>query len=288
MTGRPGTPPVARVAAGTAFRPNLLRLCGSRTVVELRQFFRTPEMVVFTFLLPVLFVVIFSTVFTGDITGPPGAEPVPFPQYFVAGMIAAGIMSTTFTSLATSIALEQHEGLLKRLSGTPLPRTAYFAGKVALATITSALQTTIILAIGVALFGMTLPSELSRWLVFGWAFVLGVCACSLLGIAYTRLIPNATSANAIVQPPYLTLQFISGVFFQYRDIPPFLQVIASIFPLRWMVQAFRYVFLPDWVSVDDYGDSWNLQLVALVMTAWLVAAFVLSRLFFRWNREREG
>ena len=57
-----------------------------------------------------------------------GEEPVPFPQYFAAGMIAAGIMATSFTTLAVSIANEQHKGTLKRLGGTPLPRAAYFAG----------------------------------------------------------------------------------------------------------------------------------------------------------------
>jgi len=56
-----------------------------------------------------------------------------------------------------------------------------------------------------------------------------VSACSLLGIAYTRLIRSSSSAAAIVQPPYLVLQFISGVFLQYSQVPPFLKVIAATF-----------------------------------------------------------
>lgn len=269
-------------------RPGVLRLSWSRTVVELKQFFRQPDAVFFMFLLPVLFVVLFSTIFTGDIEGPPGTEPVPFSQYFVAGMIAAGVMSTTFSSLAVSIAMEQHEGLLKRLAGTPLPRSAYFAGKVGLATSCSVLQAAVILALGVAFFDMSLPTEIDRWFLFGWSFVLGVAACSLLGIAYTRLIRNAQSAVAVVQPPFLTLQFISGVFFQYKDIPTFLQVVASVFPLKWMVQAFRHVFLPDWVAAEDYGGGWETTTVALILGSWLVASFVAARLTFRWDRSVGG
>ncbi len=261
------------------------RLGWYRTIIEIRQFTRTPEQVFFTFLLPVLFVVIFSTVFSGELEGPPGTEPVPFPQYFVAGMIAAGVMSTTFTSLAMTVATEQHEGLLKRLAGTPLPRASYFLGKIGLATITSVVQAAIILAIGTAFYGMTLPAGMASWLVFAWVFLLGIASCSLLGIAFTRLIPNAASASAIVQPPYLTLQFISGVFFQYGEVPRWLQIVASVFPLKWMVQGFRYVFLPDWLAVEDYGGAWHLERVALVLVGWTVAAFVLALLFFRWDRQ---
>jgi ABC-2 type transport system permease protein len=288
MTRSESARTVAQPARASASGANLLALSWARVLVELKTFFRTPEAVFFVFLLPVLFVVIFSTVFTDEIDGPPGTTPVPFPQYFVAGMIAAGIMSNTFASLAQSVSLEQHEGLLKRLSGTPLPRTAYFTGKIGLAVSTSALQTAVILAIGVAFFDMTLPSGALRWLAFAWVFVLSVASGALLGIAYTRLIPNASTAATIVQPPYLTLQFISGVFFPYQDIPTFLRVVASIFPLKWMVQGFRYVFLPDWVAEVDYGTDWQLEWVVVALVAWLVASFVLSRRFFRWNRERES
>lgn len=263
-----------------------LRLGMGRAKMELRQFYRTPELVFFTFLLPVLFVVIFSTVFSGDIEGPRG-QTVPFSQYFVAGMIAAGVVSTTFTSLATTISIERSDGLLKRLAGTPLPRASYFMGKIVLAAITSAIQAAIILTIGATLYGVELPTDPMTWAVFGWVLILGVASCSLLGIAYTRLIPEGSAANAIVQPPYLTLQFISGVFFAYSQIPSGLKLVASLFPLKWMVQGFRYVFLPDWVAVEDYGGSWNLEQVAAALVGWTIGAFVLCIVFFRWEARGE-
>lgn len=278
--------PVAR------FNPNapgrLARLSVERTRIELRQFFRSPEQVFFTFLLPVLFVVIFSTVFSGAIDGPPGTEKVEFAQYFVPGMIATGIVSATFASLAMTVSLEQHDGLLRRLSGTPLPRSAYFAGKIGLALVTSLLEVILILGIGVAAYGVDLPADPVKWLVFVAVFFFGVASCSLLGIAYTRLIRTGSSAPAVVQPPYLILQFISGVFIQYSQVPGFLKVVASVFPLKWMVQGYRYVFLPEWVAQDDYGGGWRIEEVFVVLTAWFVVSFVLARIFFRWNRGQTG
>ncbi len=275
-----------------AFQPNAprrhVRLALERTRIELLTFFRTPEQVFFTFLLPVLFVVIFSTIFSGEIDGPPGAETVQFSQYFVPGMIATGIVSATFASLAMTVSMEQHEGMLRRLSGTPLPRSAYFAGKVGLALVTSFLEVVIILGIGVVAYGVKLPTEPTKWLVFAGVFFLGVASCSLLGIAYTRLIRTGSSAPAIVQPPYLILQFISGVFLQYNQVPGFLKAVASIFPLKWMVQGYRYVFLPEWVAQDDYGGGWQVEKVFIVLIAWFIASFVLARVFFRWNRGQNG
>ena len=274
------------------FRPNapdrLVRLALERTRIELRQFFRTPEQVFFTFLLPVLFVVIFSTIFSGEIDGPPGAGKVEFAQYFVPGMIATGIVSATFASLAMTVSLEQHEGLLRRLSGTPLPRSAYFAGKIGLALVTSLLEVVLILGIGVIAYGVKLPTEPMKWLVFAAVFFLGVASCSLLGIAYTRLIRTGSSAPAVVQPPYLTLQFISGVFLQYSQVPGFLKAVASIFPLKWMVQGYRYVFLPEWVAQDDYGGGWQVERVFAVLVLWFLVSFVLARAFFKWNRGQTG
>ncbi len=278
------------IAPAQPFRPNsagrLVRLSLERTRIEVKTFFRTPEQVFFTFLLPVLFVVIFSTIFSGEIEGPPGAPKVEFAQYFVPGMIATGIVSATFASLAMTVSIEQHEGLLRRLSGTPLPRSAYFAGKIGLALTTAALEVVLILGIGVVLYGVDIPTDPLKWLVFAAVFVLGVAACSLLGIAYTRLIRTGSSAPAIVQPPYLVLQFISGVFLQYSEVPGGLKVVASLFPLKWMVQGLRYVFLPEWVAQDDYGGGWNVEQVLLVLAGWFVLSFVLAKVFFRWNREQ--
>mgnify|MGYP001376025805 FL=1 len=256
----------------------------SRLHIELLTFVRTPDALFFTFLLPVLFVLVFSMIFRWDIEGPPGSEPVSFPQYFVPGMIAAGVMSVTFVYIATAVAAEQHDGLLRRLSATPLPRAAYFGGKVGLAFITSVLIVLVILALGALAFGVRLPTEPEKWGVLAAVVFLGAGSCTLLGLAYTRLIGSSGSAAAVVQPPYIVLQFISGVFIQYSMVPDWLQAVASIFPLRWMAQATRSVFLPEWVAYSEYGGGWDVGTSFAVLLAWFVAAAVLARLAFRWDR----
>ncbi|MFN0093671.1 MAG: ABC transporter permease [Dehalococcoidia bacterium] len=267
--------------------PGTLRLGWERTKLELRVFVRTPEQVFFTFTLPVLFLFVFASVFQGTIDGGDARE-ISFVQYFLPGVIASGVMSTTFGNLAIAIAIEQHDGLLKRLAGTPLPKTSFFIGKLLTAVTLTVVQTAIMLTVAVVLYDADLPADAARWGTF--VAVLGMSAAvgAALGIAYTRAIPNSSSAAAIVQPPFLILQFISGVFFRYSEIPGWLQAIASVFPLRWMAEGFRYALLPDWFGEFEYDDgTWGWQWPVAVLAFWLVLAFALALLLFRWDRQRE-
>lgn len=275
-------PASGRATAVSAWTPNLVRLSISRTGIELKQFFRDTRSAVFTFAFPVMLLVLFGGIISYTIKGPTGQQ-VNFRQYFISGMIAAGIISTTFNNLATWISMEQQQGLLKRLSATPLPRAAYFAGKIGMAGIVTIVQVVIMLAVGVAFYGLTLPSDPERWGMFFAVTALGVSACCLAGIAYTRLIPNARSAPAIIMPVYLVMEFISGVFFQFTDVPRWMQWVANLFPLRWMALGYRYVFLPDWFKAQEAGNSWRPDTVLIVLMVWVVVAFVLCIRWFRWD-----
>lgn len=268
-------------------RPSLVSLSLGRFVIEMKLFLREPEQVFFTFSLPVMFLVLFSAIFSGEIDPGPGGQNVSFAQYFLPGMIASGVMATTFTNIAMTAAIDQHQGLLKLLSGTPLPRSAYLIGKVLGAAALTIAQTALMLAIGLAAYDVSLPSGLERWAAFLVVLVVSAAIGCLLGLAYTRLIRTAQSAGATVQLPFLLLQFISGVYIQYEAIPSGLKAVASVFPLRWLAQGLRYAFLPDWIGEREYGSTWGWEWPIGVLLLWLVVSFVLASMFFRWNRQRD-
>jgi ABC-type transport system involved in cytochrome c biogenesis permease component len=170
--------------------PSLLSVCRVRAGVELKSFLREREAVVFTFAFPILLLVIFGAVFgRQDVEG-----GVTFAQVFVAGMIAAGLLGSSFQNLAIAIPIERDSGALKRLAGTPMPRSAYFVGKIALVAVVAVVQQILLLAIGVAFYGLHLPTEPSRWITYLWVSVLGISACTLLGIAATSFVKNGKTA----------------------------------------------------------------------------------------------
>jgi ABC-2 type transport system permease protein len=264
-------------SARASTRPAAWAIGLSRIGIELRQFVRVRDQVIFTFAFPVILLFIFGSVFSDDIT--PG---VSFTQYFAAGMIASGVMLSSFQSLAITIAVERDEGALKRLYGTPMPPGSYFIGKVGLVLATSLAQTAVLLTVGALAFGLTLPTSVGPWLRFAWVFAIGTAAGTVVGIAFSSVPRSSKSAAAVVSPVVIVLQFVSGVFFVYSQIPGWMQVVGAVFPLKWLAQGMRSVFLPASFAAQEVGGSWQLGRTALVLVGWTVAGLLLCLRTFRW------
>ncbi len=88
--------------------------------------------------------------------------------------------------------------------------------------------------------------------------------------------------------PVVALQFISGVFiYPVTQLPSWLLDVASFFPVKWMAQGFRYVFLPDGMKINEAAGQWELGRTALILSIWGVIGLVLCLVTFRWSdRDR--
>ena len=263
---------------------HLLRLGWLRTVVEIKQLVRHREMAFWTLIFPVVLMVIFGSVFGQQKLGPTG---VTFAQYFVAGMIASGVLYTSFQNLAIGMPQEREEGTLKRLQGAPMPKAAYFIGKIGLVFVTYIGQTIVLIAVGVAFYGITMPIGFDTWWRFTWISVLGLISCTLLGIAFSSVPSSGRTASAVVSPIVLVLQFTSGVYFLFKDLPHWMQQFAALFPLKWLTQGMRSVFMPSQAASMETTGSFEVGRTAIVLIAWLIAAAVLATTSFRWQRRSE-
>ncbi|QKW15984.1 ABC transporter permease [Verrucosispora sp. NA02020] len=277
------TRPDAPVAAPATRRPGPGGLALRQGRMEIRQFLRSRESVVFTLGFPIIMVLIFASIFDGDL-----GEGVSYTQYFITGMIATGLMTVSFQNLGIWIPIERDRGVLKRYRGTPMPKWVWFAGKVIMVLVTGVAMTALLLTVSVLLFDLNLPTTATAWVTFGWVSALGITACTLCGIAISSLARTARSGSAVVTPVALVLQFISGVFFVFTNLPSWMQQVAAIFPLKWMCQGLRAVFLPESFGANEPGGSFELTRVALVLGAWCVIGLVLCLTTFRWTTRRDG
>ena len=259
--------------------PSTLKIGISRGFLEIKQFMRQRESVVFTLLFPVLLLLIFGSVFKDEI-----APGVTFSQYFVAGMIASGLVNTGFQQLAITIPMERDDGTLKRLRGTPAPASSYFIGKIILVFVSMSIQVILLLIFGVLLYGITLPSDAAHWITFTWVMLLGLISSTLLGIAFSSVPKSGRGASAVVSPIVIILQFFSGVFFVFTQLPSWMQNFAAIFPLKWLTQGMRAVFLPDSFAAQEVAGSWELGKIALFLGIWSIAGFFLALKTFRWEK----
>jgi len=259
---------------------NTLRIGVLRGGLELKQFLRQRESVVFTIFFPVILLFIFGTVFKDTI-----APGVTFSQYFVAGMIASGLVNTGFQQLAITIPMERDFGTLKRLRGTPMSVSSYFIGKALLVTILMIIQTALLLIFGTLMFGLNMPSDPSIWLTFTWLVILGSACSTVLGIAFSVVPKSGRGASAVVSPIVIILQFFSGVFFVFTSLPSWMQQFAALFPLKWLTQGMRSVFLPADFATQEVAKSWEIEKIALVLILWLIFGLVFAIRSFKWSKE---
>ena len=257
-----------------------LRIGVLRSFLEVKQFMRQRESVVFTLFFPVILLFIFGTVFKDTI-----APGVTFSQYFVAGMIASGLVNTGFQQLAITIPMERDDGTLKRLRGTPMSVSSYFIGKALLVTILMIVQTILLLFFGSVVFDLNLPTDPMLWWNFTWLVILGSVCSTVLGIAFSVVPKSGRGASAVVSPIVIILQFFSGVFFVFTSLPVWMQQFAALFPLKWLTQGMRSVFLPEDFAMQEVAGDWELGKTALILIIWLVIGLFVSIKTFKWSRQ---
>ncbi|TPG29521.1 ABC transporter permease [Mycolicibacterium hodleri] len=261
--------------------PSVLRIGFSRVVPELKMFYRRPEQVALTFSMPAVICLLLGSIFTTKLPNSDTSTG----SVIAASMLAYGILSTSFINLGISIAADRDTGGLRRLRGTPTTAASYFVGKIMLVAIVSFAEAVILLAVGVFVFKLRLPSDVFGWFTLTWIFVLGVVSCSLLGIFISNFASNAVSAAVITNGPSVALQFISGTYVPLVVLPIWMLTIGSIFPVKWLAQGFRSVLLPpDMVAFEPAG-TWEHWRIFLVLLAWSVGGLVGCLAVFRWSEK---
>ena len=288
MTAAPSLRPAAPARARRS--PGLVSAVAMRTRVEMLQFYREPLQVFFGFAFPIVLFAIFATIFDQSWTMPDGTE-VKTSTYYLAGMIAAAVMTSGFQSTAEIIATERDDRTLRRLAVSPMPRSAYLLGKVVLVLINTTLQTALLLVVARALFDVPMPHQV---LTFAWVLLLGTAAATAAGVAFASALPSGRAAIAAATPITVVLSFFSGSYIPMSELPTWLQHLGYVFPQAWIARGLRVSLLPEQfgqeIEIAPFGlsDMPVLPLAALVLTAWLVVMLVLARTTFRWSPRDAG
>ena len=243
---------------------------------ELLTYRRDPSAVLFTLALPVMFLVLFVGIF-GNVEFAPGLR---FAALQVPGFVVLGVTSATFLPLCIGLVEKREAGTLKRLRGTPLPASHFVAGVVGASAVLSVLLTAVLVTTGVVgydvgLLAAGVPGALL-------ALLLGGATMSALGVAMTGVVGTPQAANAVANLAVLPLYFISGVFIQETQLPPFLLRVADVFPVRAFFQALKPAFDP---RAADAGVPWDSLAILL---AWCVVGLAVAARTFRWEPARTG
>jgi len=163
--------------------------------------------------------------------------------------------------------------------------SSYFIGKAILIFASMAVQIIMLLGFGVLFFGLEMPTEMSKWITFTWLVIVGSACSTALGIAFSIVPKSGRGASAVVSPIVIILQFFSGVFFVFTQLPTWMQQVAAIFPLKWLTQGMRSVFLPDSFAAEEVANSWEIGRTFVILMIWLAIGIFFSVRKFKWDRD---
>src|SRR5437868_2316757 len=131
---------------------------------EQRAYWRNRGRGIFTFVFPLMFLVIFASLNKGAHLS--SQRGIPYDDFFVPGILAYGVIATTYVNMAIGTAILRDQGVLKRMQGTPLPRWAYIAARIGSTVVIVLAMTVLTLGLGAVAYGVhvrasTLPGLLA-------------------------------------------------------------------------------------------------------------------------------
>ncbi|WP_435839955.1 ABC transporter permease [Streptomyces chilikensis] len=260
-----------------------LRAGLQRGGIELRQLLRNPKEL--SGHLSNVAVALAVAAFVGDDV--PGTR-TPMAHLVLAGFAAYLLFQVGLVTLPQILVTEREEGALLRLRATPGGIPAYLIAKCLLVVGTAVGTLALLLLAAAVLVDGPLPHGPGGWLTLLWVTALGLLAVVPLGAAIGAVLPNPREALALIMLPVMGLLVTSGTVFPLTSLPVPVQQVASVFPLKWMAQGLRSALLPDSARAAEAAGSWELPLVAAVLTAWAVLGFLLAVPLLRRTARRES
>jgi ABC transporter DrrB family efflux protein len=204
---------------------------------QLRLLTRVPEVLIFSTIQPVMFVLLFRYVFGGSIdTGQPGG----YVQLLMPGIFVQTV-AFTLAGTASGLAEDMKKGLIDRFRSLPISQSALVIGR----TLGDSLLNIVVLAVmGIAgyIVGWR-PTSGALSVAIGFLFLLFFgYALSWVGI-YVGL--SASDARVVQNVSFLVtfpLTFLSNAFAPTTGMPRALQYFAEWNPVSTMVAACRELF----------------------------------------------
>jgi len=196
-----------------------------------------------------------------------------FIEFFVPGIIAMAIMTSSLSGALNMNAELRQKGILRKLATTPITRTDWLLSNILYQLVLAALSTISILVVSYAVFDVRL--QLTFWLPA--YIVLEVFAFVGLGMLLTPIAKEAESAAAAANALLFPMMFLSGTFFPVEMMPEFLQKFARVLPLYYVNEGLRasMIFLDNLAAVR----------CAAITGGVAAAVFVAGAMVTRWDTE---
>ncbi len=159
--------------------------------------------------------------------------PMSMARYLLATYGAFAIMGATLYAFGVGVAVERGLGWLQVKRASPMPASAYFVAKAAVATAFGMIVVALLFTLGAAFGGVAMP--LGQWIRLACVLVAGAVPFCAMGLAVGCL-AGPSSAPATVNMIYLPMSFCAGLWIPYEFLPKLLHGVAPFLPAYHLSQ----------------------------------------------------
>ncbi len=194
-------------------------------------------------------------------------------DYLVPGLVGFSVLTSPMFALVNISSQYKRDKIFKQLSLTPLTKTEWLLSKITWYVLLTIISFFLMTLTGTLGFGAHLTFSLGilPFLVLGpFLFVsLGM----LVGTVSKSVESAAVVGNLITFP----MMFLSGTFFPVSTMPAYLQNIAHVLPLFYVIDGLNNVML--------YGNYSAATIDIGVLLVLSVIIFALAARFFKWRED---
>ena len=233
---------------------------------------RVPDMIVFTLMSPIMFILLFAYVFGGAIDQTGGGEG--YREFLIAGIFAQTVVFGA-TITGAGLAEDVKKGIIDRFRSLPMSPSAVLTGRTL-----SDVANNVIVLIVMGLTGLLVGWRIrTSWYEAAWGFIL------LLVFAYAiswvmawvgMLVPSPEVVNNASFMVIFPLTFVANTFVPLETLPEPLRTFAEWNPVSAVTQAARDLFgNPNPNPAAPEPTSWALVNPELYTIIWAVAVILI-------------
>jgi ABC-2 type transport system permease protein len=189
---------------------------------------------------------------------------------YIPILIALAIGTIALFYLPGPLVTYREQGILRRLSTTPVPASWVLAAQMVIQAAVMAIAVLLILFVSTVFYGASTPRNPGGLIL---ALVLSIAAMFTLGLSIAAVARTGSAARGIMAAVYYPLMFFAGLWHPVQLMPGWIQGISHLTPLGAAVQATQ-------ASMDT---GFPPAAPLLVLTAYALVFGYLSKRFFQWQ-----
>ncbi len=200
---------------------------------------------------------------------------VPYLEWFFPGLLGMNTMFSAVFGVGYVVVRYRKNGVLKRLSATPLTAFEFLAAQTASRMFLIGFNTVVLLGGGLLLFQFPVRGS---WVALTLLFTFGASSMIALGSLVSARTESEELANGLLNLMTLPMMFLSEVWFSLEGAAPWVQQLAHYLPLTHLIQGSRAV-------MNDGATLTEVQHHLYILAVMTLIFLSLGAGLFRWQRR---